>query len=109
MLGGAIVWERIMPGVVYQDHGARADIITAGPDEYIDRGGAVNLIAPGNGTSQNCWGMATSGYLLELGKVSRKEMDEWQEKYPEGFNRDYDTASGLLFDTWVKDIEVRIP
>ena len=28
VLGGAIVWERIMPGVTYQDHGARADMIS---------------------------------------------------------------------------------
>jgi len=44
--------------VISQDHGARADIIVAGPEEYIDRGGANNLISPENGTSQNCWGMA---------------------------------------------------
>jgi anaerobic selenocysteine-containing dehydrogenase len=101
VLGGAIVWERIMPGVVYQDHGARADIINAGPQEYLDRGGAINLIAPAKGTSQNCWGMATSGYLANIDKVTRKEMSSWRRKYPEAFKRDYDPASGLLFDAWV--------
>ena len=30
VLGGAIVWERIMPGVVYMDHGARVDWIIPG-------------------------------------------------------------------------------
>ena len=45
VLGGALVWERIMPGVVSQDHGARLDMIVAGPEEYIDRGGANNLIS----------------------------------------------------------------
>jgi molybdopterin guanine dinucleotide-containing S/N-oxide reductase-like protein len=101
VLGGAIVWERIKPGVVSQDHGARVDMIVAGPDEYIDRGGANNLISPENGVSQNCWGMATSGYLVDVQKVTMAEMETWREKYPEAFARDYDPASGLRFDAWV--------
>ena len=102
VLGGAIVWERIMPGVVYQDHGARADMIATGPDEYIDRGGANNLISPENGTSQNCWGMATSGYLVEAEKVTMAQMEEWKKQYPEAFEREYDPASGLRFNAWVE-------
>ena len=35
VLGGALVWERIMPGVTYVDHGARCDAILPGK---IDRG-----------------------------------------------------------------------
>ena len=101
VLGGAIVWERIKPGVISQDHGARLDLITAGPDGYIDRGGANNMISPENGVSQNCWGMATSGYLVDVQKVSMAEMEAWREKYPEAFARDYDPAAGLRFDTWV--------
>jgi trimethylamine-N-oxide reductase (cytochrome c) len=42
VLCGAIVWERIMPGVVYVDHGARVDWIIPGE---LDRGG-YNLISP---------------------------------------------------------------
>ena len=103
VLGGAIVWERIMPGAVSQDHGSRADIITAGPDERIDRGGANNLISPKNGTSQNCWGMATSGYLVEVEKVTMAEMEEWRKRYPEAFEKEYDPASGLRFNAWVED------
>jgi trimethylamine-N-oxide reductase (cytochrome c) len=102
VLGGAIVWERLMPGAVYQDHGARADMIATGPDEYIDRGGANNLISPANGTSQNCWGMATSGFLVELAKVTKAQMEEWKAKYPEAFARDYDPAAGLKFDAWIE-------
>ena len=102
VLGGAIVWERIMPGAVYQDHGARADMIATGPDEYIDRGGANNLISPENGTSQNCWGMATSGYLVEVEKVTMEQMEEWRKKYPEAFEKEYDPASGLRFNAWVE-------
>ncbi len=102
VLGGAIVWERIMPGVVYQDHGARADIIHAGPDGYIDRGGANNLISPEMGISQNCWGMATSGYLVDIARVSMAEMESLKKQYPEAFERKYNPGSGLCFDAWVE-------
>jgi anaerobic selenocysteine-containing dehydrogenase len=102
VLGGAIVWERIIPGVVSQDHGARVDMIAIGPDEYIDRGGANNLISPGNGTSQNCWGMATSGYLVGVEKVTMTQMEEWRNQYPKAFEDEYDPASGLRFNAWVE-------
>ena len=67
VLGGAIVWERIMPGVVYMDHGARVDWIIPGK---LDRGGAINLISPNGIVSKHCPGMATSGYLVEVEKVT---------------------------------------
>ena len=101
VLGGAIVWERIMPGVIAQDHGARVDMIATGPDEYIDRGGANNLISPEKGTSQNCQGMATSGYLVGMEKVTDAEMEDWTKRYPDAFEREYDPASGLQFNSWV--------
>jgi hypothetical protein len=101
VLGGAFVWERIIPGAISMDHGARADLIYVGPDAYIDRGGANNLISPINGISQNCWGMATSGFLVDIAKVTMSEMEEWREKYPEAFAREYDPAAGLRFDAWV--------
>jgi molybdopterin guanine dinucleotide-containing S/N-oxide reductase-like protein len=102
VLGGAIVWERIMPGVVYQDHGARADLIICEPGNCIDRGGANNLISPENITSQNCGGLATSGYLVDIAKVSREEMEEWQRLYPDAFKRAYDPAAGLCFNAWIE-------
>ncbi len=105
VLGGAIVWERIMPGVAYQDHGARADMISTEPGNSIDRGGANNLISPANGTSQNCWGMATSGYLVDVQKVTAAEMETWREKYPEAFRRDYHPAAGLRYMTWIRGEE----
>ncbi|MBN1190339.1 MAG: molybdopterin-dependent oxidoreductase [Dehalococcoidales bacterium] len=102
VLGGAIVWERIIRGAVSMDHGARADIIVTEDGQFIDRGGASNLISPENGTSQNCWGMATSGYLCEVERVSMAQMEEWKKKYPEAFKREYDAASGLRFNAWVE-------
>ena len=51
VLGGACVWERLMPGVAYIDHGARHDPIIPGK---VDRGGAINTIAPNGLTSKHC-------------------------------------------------------
>jgi anaerobic selenocysteine-containing dehydrogenase len=98
VLGGALVWERIMPGVTYMDHGARHDPILSGK---IDRGGAIDSISPDRVVSKNCAGEATSGFLVDVQKVSRAEMEEWRKLYPDAFNRDYDPASGLRFDGWV--------
>ena len=72
-----------------------------GDDGFLDRGGANNLISPINGTSQNCWGMATSGYLVDVAKVTMAEMEGWKGKYPDAFARAYDPAAGLRFDAWV--------
>jgi len=99
VLGGALVWERIMPGVAYIDHGARVDSIILGE---LDRGGAINLIAPENVLSKNCPGQATSGYLVEVEKVSMGQMDDWKKQYPEAFQKEYDPASGLRFNAWVE-------
>jgi molybdopterin guanine dinucleotide-containing S/N-oxide reductase-like protein len=99
VLCGAIVWERIMPGVVYVDHGSRVDMIVP---EKVDRGGAINLISPYNITSKNAAGMATSGYLVEVSRVSLEQMDEWRRQYPDAFKKEYDPAAGLRFNAWVE-------
>jgi len=99
VLCGAIVWERIMPGVVYVDHGARVDMIIPGK---LDRGGAINLISPYNITSKNAAGMATSGYLVEVEKVTMSQIEEWRRDYPEAFEREYDPAAGPRFNAWVE-------
>jgi len=98
-LGGAYVTERIMPGVVYQDHGARLDIIT----DRINRGGDNNVLSPLNPLSKNCWGMACNAFLVDIEKLDPKEMEEWRKQYPEAFNRDYDPAYGLKFSAWVEE------
>ncbi len=91
-----------MPGAVSSDHGARADLICVDAEEgYLDRGGANNLISPSNGISTNCWGMATSGFLVEVQKVTAAEMEGWRKKYPDAFARTYDPASGLPLEAWV--------
>jgi anaerobic selenocysteine-containing dehydrogenase len=92
VLCGAYLTERIMPGVVYVDHGARYDPIIPG---QIDRGGAINTICPHKTTSKNCAGMVTSGFLAE---VERTDMETLRQKYPEAFKRPYDKGSGLTFE-----------
>jgi len=96
VLVGAYVTQRVMPGVVYIDHGARYDPIVPGE---IDRGGAINTITPHNITSKNATGMVVSGFLAE---VSLANLDELRKKYPEAFQRKYDPAAGLRFDAWIE-------
>ncbi len=96
VLGGARITERIMPGVVYQDHGARVDPIIPGK---IDRGGSNNLISPTATTSRHCSGMATSGFLVQ---VEKADLAALRAEYPEAFKRDYDPATGMLFGSWIK-------
>ncbi|MBN2063011.1 MAG: molybdopterin-dependent oxidoreductase [Deltaproteobacteria bacterium] len=99
VLAGAYVTERLIPGVAYIDHGARCDWIIPGK---VDRGGAINLISPNAIISKHAGGQATSGYLVEVQKVSGREWEEWLSNYPDAFKREYDAAAGLLFDAWVE-------
>jgi len=92
VLGGAYVTERLMPGVVYMDHGARYDPIVPGE---LDRGGAINTITPHNLTSKNATGMVVSSFLVE---VESENMDKLRKQYPEAFSREYDPASGLRLE-----------
>jgi trimethylamine-N-oxide reductase (cytochrome c) len=49
--------------------------------------------------------MATSGFLVQVEKVTGEQMQEWRETYPEAFARAYDPACGLKFEAWVTDEE----
>ena len=70
----------------------------------LDRGGIINTITPDGTTSMHCTGQATSGYLVEIEKVTMEQMGSWMNEYPEAFRRDYDPASGLQFNGWVDNI-----
>ena len=94
VLCGALVTERIMPGAVSVDHGAKYDPIVAGE---LDRGGAINTITPHNLASKNATGMATSGFLVEIQRVN---LDELKQKYPEAFNRPFHREAGLIMDAF---------
>lgn len=99
VLGGVYVTERIMPGVLYQDHGARLDPIEPG---VSDRAGANNLISPLATTSVNCAGEVTSGFLVGCEKV---DVFELAEQYPEAFNRPFIPYIGTYLGSWVKEEE----
>ena len=99
VLVGARVWERIMPGVTYVDHGARHDPLVPGK---VDRGGAINTIAPNGLTSRHACGQATSGYLVDVAKIGNDEWEAWRRDHPDAFARDYDQGSGLRFDAWIE-------
>jgi len=96
VLAGVYVTERIIPGVVYMDHGARYDPIVPGE---LDRGGAINTITPHNITSKNSTGMVISGFLVEVGAAN---LEELRKKYPEAFKRIYNKNVGLCFDAWIQ-------
>ena len=99
VLLGAYITERIMPGVVGVDHGARYDPIVVGE---LDKGGAINTICPHNITSKNCPGMVTNGFLVE---VELANLDELRKQYPEAFGRPYDQASGLCLEQFLERAE----
>jgi trimethylamine-N-oxide reductase (cytochrome c) len=98
VLCGAYVTERLRPGVAYVDHGSRCDWIIPGK---VDRGGAINLISPNGITSKHAGGQATTGYLVDVQKVSDHEWANWKRDAPDAFAREYDQASGLRFNAWV--------
>ncbi|CDX03734.1 Pyrogallol hydroxytransferase large subunit [Desulfitobacterium hafniense] len=95
VLGGAYVTERIRPGAIYQDHGARLDPIKAGEG---DRGGANNLICVSNTVSKHCAGEVTSGFLINIEKC---DLDALKAEYPEAFNREYDPGTGVCLSSWI--------
>jgi trimethylamine-N-oxide reductase (cytochrome c) len=80
------------------DHGARLDPIDVGK---IDRGGAINTITPHANISKNATGMAVSGFLVDVQKVTDAEMDEWKRQFPDSFTRKSDEATGVCLDGWL--------
>ncbi len=88
VLAGAYVTERIIPGAVGIDHGAKYDPIVPGE---IDRGGVINTIVPRNCTSKNTVGMAVSGFLVE---VEKTDLDALRAEYPEAFARECHITAG---------------
>ena len=98
VLAGACVWERIMPGVVYIDHGARHDPIIPGK---VDRGGAINTIAPNGLTSKNACGQATSGYLVGRAEGQAGGVGDLAQGLPRGLRERIRPGAGLRFNGWV--------
>ena len=74
VLAGAMVTERIIPGALSIDHGAKMDLAEL-KGELIDRGGCINLIVPspqekyGAGKEIKIPEMNVSGFLAEVAKI----------------------------------------
>ena len=100
VLCGAYVTERLIPRACYVDHGARLDPIIPG---WLDRGGAINTITPTANLSQNATGMAVSGFLVEIQKVTEEEWAAWKRDYPEAFARHYDPEAGVCLAGWLQE------
>ncbi len=96
VLAGAYITERIMPGVVYIDHGAKWDPIAVGE---IDRGGAINTIVPRNTTSKNAVGHAVSGFLVQIEKT---DIEALKRNYPEAFARPFHPCAGPDLEGWIE-------
>jgi len=92
VLGGVYITERIMPGAISMDHGARYDPIVVGE---LDRGGAINTITPRKTSSMNATGMVSGAFLVDFERI---DIEQLRRKYPEAFNRPYDAASGLRYE-----------
>jgi len=100
VLCAAYISERLVPGAVFVDHGARFDPIDA---ESLDRGGAINLISPHAIMSRHATGMVVSGYLVALEKVGDDDMERWKGRYPEAFDRKLDSGCGVCLGGWLKE------
>jgi len=98
VLCGAYVTERLIPHTCYVDHGSRLDPIIPG---WLDRGGAINTITPTSQTSKNATGMAVSGFLVDVQKVTDEEMEGWKRDYPEAFARKIDPDAGVCLEGWL--------
>jgi molybdopterin guanine dinucleotide-containing S/N-oxide reductase-like protein len=92
LLAGVWLTERIRPGVIYINHGARWDPIIPGE---LDRGGSINTITPHKTTSKNAIGMVSSGFLVD---ISVADLDEIRKQHPEPFRRPYHQGAGLKLD-----------
>ena len=79
VLCGVIVTERIIPGTIYFEHGARMDLYLVN-GQLIDRGGNINLISPipsekyKPGEDIKIPEMNVSGFLADIRKVDPMEL-----------------------------------
>jgi len=79
VLVGAVVTERIIPGALSIDHGAKMDLATL-KGKLIDRGGCINLIVPsplekyGVGKEIKIPEMNVSGFLAQAVKIDVSEI-----------------------------------
>ncbi|MDR1184526.1 MAG: molybdopterin-dependent oxidoreductase [Coriobacteriales bacterium] len=101
ILCGARISERLIAGSINIAKGSRVDPIAP----HIDRGGSTNLISPPRVISKHCAGFAVTNYLVECAKLEKNEYEEWKQRYPDAFARDYDECIGINYASWVEGDE----
>ncbi|MEM2104028.1 MAG: molybdopterin-dependent oxidoreductase [Candidatus Bathyarchaeia archaeon] len=103
VLCGAVVTERIAPGVLQIAHGSRLDLISI--ETKIDRGGCINLICPSprekyeKGAVVKVPEMAVSSFLVD---VKKADIERLVKEYPEAFARKIHPDVGQCCKTWIK-------
>jgi len=79
VLAGALVTERIIPGALGIEHGAKIDLATL-KGKPVDRGGCINLIAPASTEKYAAGGeikipeMNVTGYLAQAAAIDVSEI-----------------------------------
>ena len=80
ILFGAVITERIIPGALSIDHGAKIDFVLL-DNRMVDRGGCINLIAPSvqekykKGAEIAIPEMNISGFLVEIEKIDPAKIE----------------------------------
>jgi len=101
VLVGALVTERMKPGVVSVDHGARVDLISV--EDKVDRGGAINLLLPPSsykykrGEEIRVPEQVCSGVLVGVKKV---DILEYMNKYPAAFQKKMHPVVGPVLEAY---------
>lgn len=79
VLAGAVVTERIIPGAIGIEHGAKIDLAALN-GKPVDRGGCINLIAPspvekyGAGKEIKIPEMNVTGFLAQAAKIDASQI-----------------------------------
>ena len=107
VLAGVLVTEKIKPGVISIDHGARLDPLSV--EDRIDRGGAIDLLTPTpsfkykRGEEIRVPEQVCSGFLVGVKKV---DLEELKKKYPQAFTRKMHPIMGPVTEAYLTE-EVR--
>jgi trimethylamine-N-oxide reductase (cytochrome c) len=102
ILAGVVVTEKIKPGAISIDHGARVDLISV--EDRIDRGGAIDLLIPASsykydrGQEIRVPEQVCSGILVNVKKIN---VNELMDNYPEAFKRKSHPIAGPILEAYL--------
>ncbi|MEM2103513.1 MAG: molybdopterin-dependent oxidoreductase [Candidatus Bathyarchaeia archaeon] len=102
VLAGVVVTEKIKPGTVSIDHGARVDLLSV--EEKIDRGGAIDLLTPTPsykykpGQEIRVPEQVCSGILVGVKKI---DVNELKNKYLKAFEMKMHPVIGPVLEAYL--------